>query len=39
MDVKAITRMLIAAVLPEFILAFMAKVIIDDLSQASCYRF
>ena len=39
MDGKAITRMQIAAVLPEFILAFMAKVIIDDLSQASWYWF
>jgi hypothetical protein len=39
MDGKAITRMLIVAVLPEFILAFVAKVIIDDLSQASYYWF
>jgi hypothetical protein len=33
-DGKAITRMLRAAELPEFILVFMAKVIIDVLSQA-----
>jgi len=38
-DGKAVTRKLIAALLPEFILAFMAKMIIDDLSQASCYCF
>ncbi len=37
MDGKAITRLLLAAVLPECIVPFRAKVIIHDLSLARCY--